>query len=300
MPKPRVLAVVVTHNRLTLLQRCLHHLAQQSHPADAVLVVNNASTDGTEEYLREAGVRHVTQANGGSSAGWHTGIDRALAEQFDFVWMMDDDGYPDARALETLLQAFTTDLACLSSVVVKEAAPSELVFGLPRLDASGFPTLISWKRKYYRLEELTTNGRYPLYPFAHLFNGALISADALRRIGNVDTSYVVYGDELDYLWRLNRVGRVATHTGAIHFHPDVSSRPLRESTPYYFVRNSIVLNKRYLNAPKLRSVFAIVIACARIIRRNGLLTFWSYVAGRNKSLLPTAVRHGWSGRMGPL
>lgn len=295
-----MLAVVVTHNRLSLLRRCLVHLARQTRPADDVLVVNNASTDGTLEHLEANGVSHVTQANGGSSAGWHSGIDYGLESNYDFVWMMDDDGYPDSRALAMLLDAFTPDLACLSSVVVKEDAPSELVFGLPRLDANGFPTLISFKRKYYRLDELETNGHHQQYPFAHLFNGALISATALKRTGNVDTSYVVYGDELDYLWRLKKVGRVATHTGAVHFHPDVSSRPIRTSTPYYFVRNSIVLNRRYLNAPLLRSVSSVAIAFARILTRNGPRSFWTYVAGQNKSIIPTAVRHGWSGRMGPL
>ena len=51
-----VVAVVVTFNRRELLVRCLEALAAQTRPAVRVVVVDNASTDGTLEHLEASGV----------------------------------------------------------------------------------------------------------------------------------------------------------------------------------------------------------------------------------------------------
>ena len=100
-----VLAAIVTHNRCDLLARCLDYLQAQTRPPDAILVVNNASTDGTVEMLEQRGIPFVTQENVGSAGGWHRGIQHALEHGFDAVWLMDDDGYPDAGALGRLCRA---------------------------------------------------------------------------------------------------------------------------------------------------------------------------------------------------
>ena len=51
-----VVGVVVTHNRRELLVRCLEALAAQEHPVAEVVLVDNASTDGTLEHVAECGV----------------------------------------------------------------------------------------------------------------------------------------------------------------------------------------------------------------------------------------------------
>ena len=49
----KVLTIVVTHNRSELLERCLDWINSQSDPSQEVLVINNGSTDNTEEILRK-------------------------------------------------------------------------------------------------------------------------------------------------------------------------------------------------------------------------------------------------------
>ena len=98
----KILAAVVTHNREKLLERCLGHLKKQTRPPDDIVVINNGSTDGTLAMLKRKKVRAVTQDNLGSAGGWRRSIDEALNAGADAVWLMDDDGYPDPRALEVL------------------------------------------------------------------------------------------------------------------------------------------------------------------------------------------------------
>ncbi|MER3603731.1 MAG: hypothetical protein C4298_08345, partial [Thermus sp.] len=86
----RVCAVVVTYNRKELLRECLETLRGQTRKVDHILVVDNASTDGTEEVLRaefpEVEVLRLPE-NQGSSGGFHEGMKRAYEEGFDWLWL---------------------------------------------------------------------------------------------------------------------------------------------------------------------------------------------------------------------
>ena len=92
----RVVAVVVTWNRRELLQEALAALRTQTHPPSAIVVVDNASTDGTTELLTR------------EHAGFAAGIERALTLEPDLVWLLDDDTVPTAAAAERLVGAWAS------------------------------------------------------------------------------------------------------------------------------------------------------------------------------------------------
>jgi GT2 family glycosyltransferase len=285
----KVLAAIVTYNRLELLKRCIDHLSQQSLGPD-ILIINNSSTDGTEEYLLNNKIDHITQPNGGSSAGWWRSIQEATERGYDLVWLMDDDGYPDHKALELLVARMNGETACVSSVVVKENKPEEFVFGIPVLNKLGNPVLLSTKRKFNSLSELP-KGMMD-YPFAHLFNGALINLSLVGKIGNINKDYFLYGDEVDYFCRMRKVGKVYTLLSALHYHPDVSLRRIDKTRVYYFIRNTFILNKKYFDHQWSRNFFTVAVALARIYKRDGLSTSVSYVFGRNRKYITDGIRDG--------
>ncbi len=99
-----ILAVINTHNRLALLQECVHAVRTQTHPVSGILVINNGSTDGTAEWLQQqADIKSITQPNKGGSFGFCTGIREAYAQGPDWIWLMDDDTVPTPTALEALV-----------------------------------------------------------------------------------------------------------------------------------------------------------------------------------------------------
>ena len=142
----KILAAVVTYNRRELLSRCIDALQAQTRAPDALLVVNNDSSDGTAEMLTARGVPFVTQPNLGSAGGWRRAIDHALDHGFDAIWLMDDDGFPDSQALSALEAALTPGVACASSVVVCEDAPERFVFPFPKLNRLDLPVIAGWPR----------------------------------------------------------------------------------------------------------------------------------------------------------
>jgi Predicted glycosyltransferases len=127
----RILAAIVTHNRSQLLSRCIDHIQSQTRPPNALVVINNGSTDNTLAMLAERQVEVITQANLGSAGGWHRAIAHCLERGFDAVWLMDDDGYPASDALDQLEQALQPGVACASSVVVQKTTRIILCFLFP-------------------------------------------------------------------------------------------------------------------------------------------------------------------------
>jgi rhamnopyranosyl-N-acetylglucosaminyl-diphospho-decaprenol beta-1,3/1,4-galactofuranosyltransferase len=285
----KVLAVVVTHNRCQLLARCITYLQQQTCMPD-LLIVNNMSTDKTEKYLQDNGINHITQENSGSAGGWWRGIDEGWAKGYDYVWMMDDDGFPDPRALEILLTLTDKETICISSTPVKENAQEELVFGLPVLNKSGNPVILANKRKYNRLNEFPAG--MEKYPHIHPFNGALIDLEAAKKTGNIDRSYFMFGDEVDFLCRMKKVGKVYTALKALHYHPDVSRRTIDKKKVYYFIRNTIILNHLYYDKAIIRDFLCVVVALKRIWQRNGVASFFSYIAGRDCKFVYRGIADG--------
>ena len=129
---PSVAAIVVTYNRKELLATCLQHLRAQEIEAPGwaldVLVVDNASTDGTREMLADdidAGrVRYVNAGqNLGGAGGFSFGMREAMRLGFDYLWVMDDDCLPDPGALQAFIEVAEREQAqgrtwgFLSSVV---------------------------------------------------------------------------------------------------------------------------------------------------------------------------------------
>jgi GT2 family glycosyltransferase len=109
-----VVAVVVTYNRKVLLAECLTALLSQSYQIEKIVLVNNACTDGTLNYLQEQGflindkIDCQSMVNNiGGAGGFHFGMKAAMKYNPDWIWIMDDDTIPYENSLEALLIAKT-------------------------------------------------------------------------------------------------------------------------------------------------------------------------------------------------
>lgn len=108
--------VIVTYNRLEKLRKCLAAYEAQTFLPSAILVFNNFSTDGTEEYLNQWKVSSSSPIkkiiihspeNLGGADGFAEGIRHILKQDTDWIWLADDDGYPDNNCLEIIMTYYT-------------------------------------------------------------------------------------------------------------------------------------------------------------------------------------------------
>jgi rhamnopyranosyl-N-acetylglucosaminyl-diphospho-decaprenol beta-1,3/1,4-galactofuranosyltransferase len=224
---PRIAAVVVTFNRIGLLRTLLERLEQVPELAE-ILVVDNASTDGTGEWLAGVGgrVRARTLAeNGGGARGFHDGLEWAVERGADLVWLMDDDGLPDPGSLGRLLQE--PDLDFWGPLVVDEADLGRLVFPI---------RLPGGTRVVHDLADVrraATGGR--LDGIVIPFNGVLVTRELVERIGLPRSEYFIWGDDHEYRLRAEAAGaRIATVVDAQVRHPSVGDL----GTPMMFGRTT--------------------------------------------------------------
>ncbi len=292
------IGIVVTHNRCNLLKRCLKYLQSQSVKLNEILVIDNGSSDGTREVLKQFNVKVIHQDNLGSAGGWHTGLKYAVENGFEAAWLMDDDGYPDKKAYEILKNNFSKDTACVSSVLINENDNSKFVFPFPILDKQGLPKFGFQKRNIISYKEFQIFCNEEFYPWAHLFNGALVSIDSVKIIGNVNKDYFLYGDEVDYFFRLRKSGKVISNANALHFHPEASKRPFTKTKIFYFIRNSIINYKKYYNHKFLRCTLGILYILFIIYQRNNIKVLLSLLIGKDKKIFYSSLYQGLIGKLG--
>ena len=136
----QILAAVVTYNRLNMLKDCVSHIAGQSVPAD-IMIVDNASTDGTKdwaisaikEYSESIGpniriIYENTGANLGGAGGFNYAMRLSCELGYDYIWIMDDDAFPEPDCLEKLMSA-AEDLAAQQANDHTDAPASAPSFG---------------------------------------------------------------------------------------------------------------------------------------------------------------------------
>jgi rhamnopyranosyl-N-acetylglucosaminyl-diphospho-decaprenol beta-1,3/1,4-galactofuranosyltransferase len=98
-----VCAVVVTRDRRELLRECLRALQAQDAPPEQILVVDNDSSDGTPEMVREefpAATLLRQEVNEGATGGFHAGMAAGARTGARWLWLLDDDtiAHPDTLA----------------------------------------------------------------------------------------------------------------------------------------------------------------------------------------------------------
>jgi rhamnopyranosyl-N-acetylglucosaminyl-diphospho-decaprenol beta-1,3/1,4-galactofuranosyltransferase len=104
-----VASVVVSWNGRAILPGLLESLLKQTQPLSEIIVVDNASTDGTIELLKEQypSVKVIRlESNEGVSGGYSAGLECALGRNHDWIWMLDQDSRPLPDTVEKLLAAY--------------------------------------------------------------------------------------------------------------------------------------------------------------------------------------------------
>jgi rhamnopyranosyl-N-acetylglucosaminyl-diphospho-decaprenol beta-1,3/1,4-galactofuranosyltransferase len=292
----RIAAVVVTFNRLPLVQRLVRRLREVPGLAE-VIVVDNASGDGTGEWLTQeaslgggpALVAHALDHNRGGAGGFHEGLRLAVERGADLVWLMDDDGLPEKDCLDVLLRYDGLDF--WGPVVVDEADPSRLVFPI---------RLPGGTRVVHRMTDVEKAARDGLIRDVVIpFNGVLVTRDLVERIGLPREEFFIWGDDHEYRLRAERAGgRIATVVDAAVRHPSVGDlgtpmafgRTTYNHSPsdlkqYCMARNNIVNLRDYRGWPH---------ALAFVAKTTWFYIFTRHDLGRLR-MSYRAMRDGLSG-----
>ncbi len=206
--------VIVSWNVRDLLQTCLESLRPAWERTWAeVIVVDNASTDGTPDLVRDhyPAVRLIANlANRGFGAANNQGMAAASGR---YILLLNPDTVVLPGALETLVGFLEAHPR------VGLAAPRLLnPDGSLQRNAFRFPGLVQVALDLFpihpRLRDSALNGRYRREPQAtgpfaidHPLGAALlVRCEIWQQTGGFDEDYFMYAEEVDWCWRIHKAG----------------------------------------------------------------------------------------------
>jgi len=261
--KDTVCAVVVTYNRKELLIECLDALCKQTRPIQAMYIIDNFSTDGTPDALKEHcyiselppsnltkpwekefEIQNLTDGqlirvhyvrmneNTGGAGGFYEGVKRGYEKGYDWLWLMDDDTIPDSIALFCLfekkesLKDNNIGFLC-SKVIWIDKTPHVMNIPSTKPFINGIPFNF-FDDKGVLLVQYTS------------FVSLLIRREAVMKVGLPIKDFFIWGDDVEYTLRLTKryIGLYVKDSIVVHkTKANYSSSAVIDWRYYFNIRN---------------------------------------------------------------
>ena len=260
---PLVSAIVPTHDRKHAASRCIESILRSNYNALEVIVIDDASTDGTSEDFRKqfngiTVLRNEREKFLASSR--NTGCKRARGE---LILLIDDDNVVHPNAISELVRAFSDgpNVGIVGPVMYYLSDPSLVWYSGSSRSYLTSITRIS--------KTIPKDGISEGYSTEDIPNAMMIRRQVFDKIGYFDEfAFPIHYDEADFCKRAIETGyQVLIAPRAIIWHDvpvrrkHVSSvRDLHMTNPmrtYYVARNRIVFMKKHASWWKL-CIFSLV------------------------------------------
>lgn len=273
-----IAAVIVTYNRLALLKECLDAVRSQTKPVTSIIVINNASTDGTDVFLSSIADERLTvktfDKNMGGAAGFSEGIAMATRSGADAVWIMDDDTIPQEDSLQVLVQTMEAhqDAGYVCSKVVWTDGAVHLM---------NIPGYVS--------HEDMGDGLFAIRSAS--FVSLLVPCKIVREVGLPYKEFFMWVDDAEFTARIFKAGHkgyLTERSVVLHKTKENYGASIKNATPetawkfYYYMRNNMFASKgekpwivwffKYLN--RLRLDIHRTKALPKGVRKNFRQNLW--------------------------
>lgn len=233
----KVVAIVVTYNRKDLLITCLNKLKDQSESLD-ILVVDNASSDGTGDIFNSSPKNILyfnTGKNLGGAGGFCFGINKAVELGYQYLWILDDDSFPEKNALRAFLRKdkeLSGNYGFLTSKVLWK-------------DNSICKMNIQKISKWRCLSNFNEDRRVQYASFVSLF----IKTETVKKFGLPFKEFFIWSDDWEYTRRISKCQNCYFVNNSIVHHfcnsnvgaNIVESDPDRMDRFKFMYRNDVVL-----------------------------------------------------------
>ncbi|MEJ2367825.1 MAG: glycosyltransferase family 2 protein [Acidobacteriota bacterium] len=258
MAGPKVFVIVLNWNGLRHLDECLGSLLASDYLEMHVIMVDNASADGSADYVREkfpSVILLVNDRNMGFSAGNNVGIRYALAHEADYVVLLNNDTRIEPDCIRRLVECGEDrpEAGVLGGTVLMYFDPGVVNSTGVNLNLWGY----GWDRDFgrpYNPERKTPERVLGV-------TGCLmaIKRDVLKQVGLLDESYFAYYEDLDYclqVWKAT-VYEVMTVPSAIVYHKfSASTAHASKRKAYLLMKNQYRLMVLHFSAPRLFAMAA--------------------------------------------
>ncbi len=251
----KVMAVVVTYNRIMLLKECVEALLNQDYKNVEILIVDNNSTDGTKVYIKELMKQYKNrisivclEKNIGGAGGFYEGMKYAMKRNPDWLWMMDDDTIPEKNACTELCNA-------VHVIDGKIGFLSSNVYGMKNecMNTPRMKLIQKGENGYSDWNIHLSHGLVKVN--SATFCSCFVSALAVKEVGLPIKEYFIWGDDTEYTLRLTKYygqGWLVGKSKVLHKRENGQSLSIiKESNKnriniyFYYVRNYLINMRLY-------------------------------------------------------
>jgi GT2 family glycosyltransferase len=295
--EPAWYVIVLSWNGREDTERCLDALAKVSEPPVRVVCVDNGSTDGSVEAVRDRHPEVHLIENGrnlGFAGGCNVGIRWALAQGAEWLVLVNNDAViaPDAIAEFAAAAEQRPEAGILAGKLYYADRPYRVWYAGQR-----FLAWLGYSGRH-RGEGRRDRPRYRHASATDRANGALmaISRAAIESVGMLDENLFAYVEDIDFSLRARAAGfEILFVPTARAWHRVGASSASLAHNSYYGTRNMVVVCERHWPLPRPLS---------RLRRGMILASFAAYALRQpNRRIGLAAVRDGYrdarAGRLGP-
>jgi len=256
----KIIALIITYNRLALLNKTVSKLLNQSKFLDKIIIINNGSNDGTLDYLNSLPTNKNTEIiiktisyNKGASYAFHYGLKFIDKYDFDFVYLSDDDAFPDINLFSKfnrVIDYFLLKIKNLGIISTKVVSHNEIDLNHRRIINYSFLgvtekklPLQNYSKKYFSLNLVS-------------FVGIFIQRQVIRVIQPPINDLFIFYDDTDYSLRVSKKFKIICIPELKVFHDSNSINNSFSWRNYYSFRNKLYMIKNNFNS--LYLVFEII------------------------------------------
>ena len=195
---PLVYLIVVNYNGVKYLKTCLSSIEKQTYPNYETIVVDNASTDNSEEYIREYFPK-ITFIQAGRNLGFAEGnnlaIKSALDQKADYVFLVNNDTELENDLVEKLIKTAESDdsIGIVGPVVFDLKNKKSLQEMGMAIDKFG-----------YALALKSSSDKDCVFFVSGC--AMMIKSELISRMGFFDEDYFMFAEDLDFCWRSRLAG----------------------------------------------------------------------------------------------
>lgn len=246
MIRTKYAIVIVTYNRKILLQECIEKAAGQTVKPAGIIIVNNASADGTEEYLEKlddgTGFFEMINLpqNIGGAGGFAKGIECAVKKDVECVLVMDDDAMIEKDYMERILRARQERSGYMAFAGVVKVNDNIDTFHRRSVSKAGLLFKNCQEEEY-----LSSNFECEIASFC----GMVLDTGLIKKIGLPHSGYFIWHDDAEYSLRVRKYSKFLVVTDAVLHHKTKlkswSGKRRYDWKDYYDIRNRILMVREH-------------------------------------------------------
>ncbi|MBW1855160.1 MAG: glycosyltransferase family 2 protein [Deltaproteobacteria bacterium] len=249
--QPKVFIIILNWNNLQDTVECLESVKKLNYQNFEIVLVDNASTDGSVQVLEEEYPEVIllkNERNLGYAVGNNEGIEKAMELGCEYIFLLNNDTIVDGDCLKELVKTAESDLH------IGIVGPKIYLFQDPSIVwyAGGeilFRDAISHTRGLFKRDHPSYN---TIKEVSFITGCAmLVKKEAIEGVGLFDHHFVSYMEDTDLCWRMKKKGFKLVYLPDAKIYHKVSqsfgTTAYNEKTMYLMGRNAVLFVKKYGN-----------------------------------------------------